>query len=49
MEIDIMSVLQVGKIWQPLAGALAAKYETLQLPEDASGVLTLRAAPLVAI
>ena len=31
-----MSVLQVGKIWQPLAGALAAKYETLQLPEDAS-------------
>jgi lactate dehydrogenase-like 2-hydroxyacid dehydrogenase len=30
-----MSVLQVGKIPQPLAGALAAKYATLQLPDDA--------------
>lgn len=31
-----MSVLEVGKIPQPLAEALAAKYETLQLPDDAS-------------
>lgn len=31
-----MSLLQVGKIWQPLGGALAAKYETLQLPDDDS-------------
>lgn len=31
-----MNVLEVGKIPQPLAEALAAKYETLQLPDDAS-------------
>jgi lactate dehydrogenase-like 2-hydroxyacid dehydrogenase len=31
-----MSVLQLGKIPQPLAEALAAKYETLQLPDDAA-------------